>query len=73
MNYTNAEAYHACYSAEELGKKMHLYTCQLFYGYFRKAYIVSIFYKETFIELDNFALKEILQDEDIEPIELCKN
>lgn len=72
MNYNNAIVYSsACYSAEELGKKMHLYTCQLFYGYFRKAYIVSL-YKETFIELDNFALKEILQDEDIEPIELCK-
>lgn len=31
MNYNNAIVYSsACYSAEELGKKMHLYTCQLF-------------------------------------------
>jgi hypothetical protein len=71
--YNNAIVYStACYAANGLGKEMHRYNCKFFYGYTKKAYIVSM-YKDTFIELDNFALKKILQNKDIEPVELCKN
>lgn len=70
--YNNAIVYStACYSANELGQTMHKYNCKFFYGYTKKSYIISM-YQDTFIELDNFALKEILENQDIIPTELCK-
>lgn len=70
--YNNAIVYSiACYSANELGTTMHNYNCKFFYGYTKKSYIVFM-YKDIFIELDNFALKEILKHKDIDPISLCQ-
>lgn len=71
-SYNNAIVYStACYSANKLGMTMHNYNCKFFYGYTKKSYVVSL-YKDTFIELDNFALKEILEDQDMCPTYLCK-
>ncbi|MCV6607819.1 MAG: hypothetical protein OIF32_06360 [Campylobacterales bacterium] len=70
--YNNAIVYStACYSANEIGRKMHLYNCKIFYGYTKRSYVVYM-YKDSFIELDNFALKEILVDHSIEPTNLCE-
>ncbi len=71
-HYNNAIVYStACYSANKLGVQMHAYNCKLFFGYIKKSYIVSM-YKDTFIELDNFALKEILDNSNIDPTLLCE-
>jgi len=70
--YNNAIVYSgACLSANELGTTMHSNNCKLFYGYTKKFYL-SPFSNDTFVELNNFALKELLINENIEPKELCE-
>ena len=70
--YNNAVVYSgACLSANELGFTMQNYNCKLFYGYTKKFYLAP-FCKDTFVELNNFALKELLMDISIDPRELCR-
>jgi hypothetical protein len=70
--YNNAIVYSgACLSANELGLIMHSHNCKLFYGYTKKYYL-SPYCNDTFVQLNNFALKQLLQDIDIEPVALCK-
>lgn len=70
--YNNAIVYSAaCNSANVLGKTMHSYNCKLFFGHTKKSYVV-LMYKDTFIELENFALKEILDQPEFDAHELCQ-
>ena len=70
--YNNAIVYStACNSANELGKTMHGYNCKLFFGHTKKSYVV-LMYKDTFIELENYALKEILDEPEFDPLQLCQ-
>ena len=65
-SYHNAIVYStSCYSANKLGIEMHKYGCKFFFGYSEKSYI-GMSHKDKFIELDNFALKEIFLKNTIE-------
>jgi len=65
-SYNNAIVYStSCYSANQLGIEMHNYGCKFFFGYSNKSY-VCMSNKDTFIQLDNFALKKIFLNNTID-------